>query len=155
MEFKTWKSVKAEVYFKMCLGRNGLRCKIFGKTKYSYCSIFCYLIHFFLTIIKPEIRVHSMFMWGFYLFKWRTFFKKKKVKIMDKSKLRIHVCVQYASLRILEEILLRTRGVEIYCILYEWRIVTFYCLTEWRKLADNTPKLLHICWWKTWKAHNI
>jgi len=38
---------------------------------------------------------------------------------MDKSKLRIHVCVQYASLRILEEILLRTRGVEIYCILYE------------------------------------
>jgi hypothetical protein len=55
------KSVKAEVYFKTCLGKNGKSCEIFGKTKDSYCSIFCHLIHYlFLNHFKPAIRVHSV-----------------------------------------------------------------------------------------------
>jgi hypothetical protein len=61
VQFETRKSVEAEVYFKMFVDKNGQRCEIFGNTKGSYCSIFCYLINcFFLNHFKPEIRVHNM-----------------------------------------------------------------------------------------------
>jgi len=72
---------------------------------------------------------------------------------MEKSKLRIHVCEQYASLRILEELLWCKRGVEVYCMFDElWRFIALRKEENWQ---INIPKLLQICWWKTWKAHNI
>jgi len=154
VELETWKSVKAEVYFKTCLGKNGKSREIFGRSKDSYCSIFFYSIHYsFLNHFKPVIRVHIICIctWGFYLFKWRTL--KKKVKIVENYKLRIYWCVQYLSLRILEEMLLCTIGVELHCMFDQlWCVI---CLTEGSKLTDNIQTLLGICWWNTWKAYNI
>lgn len=134
VEFETWKSVKA-VYFKMCLGKGGQRCEIFGKTEDIYCSIVCYLSHyFFLNHLKLAIYVHSMCIciWGFYLFKWRTLKKKSKnhVKVYNKKSWVCTVCKFENTSR---NVIMYNRR---WSILYVWQIMTFY-LPYRRKQIDR------------------